>query len=88
MIDCYIGVIGEPNSVIELEFDSFAEASAFCDTLAAHYKQEKKRLYLAIDNTPEFYDLDEVYRDAERKNVEINADTFAEICKLQAQIRD
>lgn len=88
MIDVYIGVIGEPNSVMELEFESFAEASAFCDTLAAHYKQEKKRLYLAIDNTLEFYDLEEVYKDGERQYGEISAEVFAEILKLQAQVCD
>lgn len=87
MIDVYIGVIGEPNSVMELEFESFAEASAFCDTLAEHYKQERKRLYLAIDNS-EYYDLEEVYKDGERQYGEISAEVFSEILKLQAQICD
>ena len=87
MIDVYIGVIGEPNSVMELEFDSFAEASAFCDTMAGHYKQERKRLYLAIDNS-EYYDLEEVYKDEENEHGEISAEVFAEILKLQAQVRD
>ena len=88
MVDTYIGIVGNADSTLELEFDTFAEASEFCDTIAEHYKGEKKCLYMAIDNTPEFYDLDEVYKDAERKNIEINADTFAEICKLQTPICD
>lgn len=49
MIDVYIGVVGEPNSVLELEFDSFAEASKFCDMIKDHYKEERKKLFVAID---------------------------------------
>lgn len=87
MIDCYIGITGNADSVLELEFDTFAEASDFCDTLKSHYKNESKTIYMAIDNTPEFYDLDEVFTDEEREG-EIDAETFMEICKLQAQICD
>lgn len=85
MVDVYIGVIGDPHSVLELEFGSFADASNFCDTLAAHYKEERKRLYLAIDNTAEFEELDEVYKDEERSHGEIDAEVFKGILELQAQ---
>lgn len=49
MIDVYIGVADEPNSVLELEFDSFAEASKFCDIVKDHYKEERRKLFIAID---------------------------------------
>lgn len=87
MIDVYIGVIGKPDSVLALEFDTFAEASEFCDNMAQHYKEERERLYLAIDNT-EFEEMSEVYKDETECSGEIDAEVFAEILKLQAQERD
>lgn len=85
MIDVYIGVVGEPDSVLTFEFDDFAEASQFCDNMVAHFKEEKKRLYLALDNTEEFESMEEVYKDEQRQGVEIDVDVFREILELQAQ---
>lgn len=51
MIDVYVGIVGEPNGMLELEFDSFKEASEFCDSVKEHFKRESKALYVAIDNT-------------------------------------
>ena len=83
MVDVYIGVIGDPNSTIALEFDTFKEASDFCDTMAEHYKEEKKRLYLAIDNTNEFYNLEMMFKREPNKTGGIDEEVFAEILKLQ-----
>lgn len=53
MIDVYIGVKGCADSVMELEFDNFKEASDFCDTLRDHYKEERKKLFVAIERKEE-----------------------------------
>ena len=51
MIDVYVGIVGEPKGMLELEFDSFKEASEFCDSIKDHFKRERNVLYVAIDNT-------------------------------------
>ena len=51
MVDVYVGIVGEPNGMLELEFDSFKEASEFCDSIKDHFKRERNVLYVAIDNT-------------------------------------
>lgn len=85
MIDVYIGVIGEPESTLSFEFDTFKEASDFCDTMAEHYKEEKKRLYLAIDNTNEFYNLEMMFKREPQKSGGIDEKVFSEILKLQEE---
>lgn len=85
MVDVYIGVIGEPNSTMALEFDTFKEASDFCDMMAEHYKEEKKRLYLAIDNTNEFYNLEMMFKREPQKSGGIDEKVFSEILELQKE---
>lgn len=86
MIDVYIGTIdGNAEGVLQLEFDTFAEASKFCDTLKDHYKEERKRLYMAIDTNTQFYDLEEVFEDEKREDGTIDADMFRAICEKYAQ---
>lgn len=82
MIDVYIGKVGEPESVLALEFDSIAKATKFCDEVTSHYKEERKRLYMAIDNG--YYDMDVVYNEEEKPiNGEIDIDIFREIIAMQ-----
>lgn len=83
MIDVYIGKVGIPDSTLVLEFDSFAEASDFCDTLKEHYREEREMLYMAIDRTKEFEELEEVFKDEERKYGEIDAEVFGRLLKAQ-----
>lgn len=83
MIDVYIGVIGDENSVLSFEFDNFADASRFCDTMAEHYREERKKLYLAIDTAREFESLEEVFKnDAVREDRELDSEAFGEILKM------
>ena len=82
MIDVYIGVVGDPKSVLALEFDNIPEATKFCDEVTSHYKEERKCLYLAIDNG--YYDMDIVYNEEEKPmNGEIDIDIFREIIAMQ-----
>lgn len=83
MIDVYIGKVGIPESTLNLGFDTFAEASDFCDALKEHYREEREILYMAIDRTKEFEELEEVFKDEERKNGEIDAEVFGRLLKAQ-----
>lgn len=87
MIDVYIGKLGIPDSTLQLEFDTFADASDFCDLLKDHYKEEATMLYMAIDSTREFESLEEVFKD-EKMEGEIDEDAFDEILAMQAQKDD
>lgn len=83
MIDVYIGVVGDPKSVLALEFDSIPEATKFCDEVTQHYKEERKQLYLSIDNSS-YYDMGIVYTEEEKPmNGEIDIDIFREIIAMQ-----
>ena len=83
MVDVYIGVVGEPNSVMQFEFDDFAEASKFCDTMAGHYKEERECLYVAIENGA-YYDLDIIYSECGMpEQGEIDTEVFREIMAMQ-----
>lgn len=83
MIDVYIGKIGVAESTLALEFDTFSEASEFCDTLKEHYKEESEMLFMAIDRAREFEALDEMFKSEERKEVEIDAKAFGQILEMQ-----
>lgn len=80
VIDVYIGIDGKPESMLELEFESFKAASDFAEIIKTHYKEEAKRLFIAIDNT-DYYDLEEVFTDDEiEEELEIDNGIFEEIC--------
>lgn len=83
MIDVGIGKVGLPESTLMFEFESFADASRFCDIVSEHYKEEAKMLYMAIDRDCVFDEMEEVYKDEERSVGEIDAEVFGEILKLQ-----
>lgn len=55
----YLGVVGVPESLIPLEFDSMKEASAFSDEIRSRYMETENKLYIAID-------ADDIYK--ERSN--------------------
>lgn len=53
MIDAYVGIVDQPESMMPLEFDTYKEASDFCDELMRHYKEERAKLFVAIEREDE-----------------------------------
>lgn len=49
MVDAYIGIVGIPESLMELEFDNFKEASDFCDFVRDHFKEERTKLFTMVE---------------------------------------
>ena len=84
MISVYVGKIGVPESTLVLGFDTFKDASDFCDTLKNHYKEQTEVLYMAIDRTREFEALELMFKDSEiREEVEIDAEVFGKLLEMQ-----
>lgn len=82
MIEVYIGKAGVPESNLHLGFESFRDASDFCDLVKDHYMEEETVLYMAVDSVVEFEELEEVFKDGgECYTEEIDKNAFAEIYK-------
>ena len=81
MINVFVGVEGEPDSVLMFEFETVKEAMVFGDTIAEHYMEERKKLYLYIDCESAYNSMDLVYKANAKCDIEINPKEFERIRK-------